>query len=84
MSLRSKCFQVPVIMVDRLSADVILGLDFLEDHQYTIDIASRMLSVGGSRLRLPLVTEDRSAPEDNSEPVTLSHVKTVQLSKGIH
>ena len=39
-----------------------------------------MLSVGGSQLRLPLVTErDRSAPEDHSEPVTVSLVKTVQV-----
>ena len=57
----------------------ILGLDFLEDHQCTIDLASRVLSVGGSRLRLPLVTGDRSASEDNLEPVTVSLVKTVQV-----
>ena len=72
-------FQVPVIIVDQLSADVILGLDSMEDHQCTIDIASCLLSVGGSRLRLPLVTGDRSAPEDNSEPITASLVKTVQV-----
>ena len=79
VSLGSERFQVPVIVVDQLSADVILGLDFLEDHQCTIDIASRVLSVGGSRLRLPLVTGDRSAPEHNSEPVTVSLTKTVQV-----
>ena len=79
VSFGSERFQVPVIVVDQLSADVILGLDFLEDHRCTIDIASRVLLVGGSRLRLPLVTGDRSAPEDNLEPVTVSIVKTVQV-----
>ena len=79
VSFRSERFQVPVIVVAQLSADVILGLDFLEDHQCTIDNASRVLSVGGSRLRLPLVTGDQSAPEDNSEPITVSLVKTVQV-----
>ena len=79
VSLGSECFQVPIIVVDQLSADVILGLDFLEDHQCTIDLAPHVLSVGGSRLRLPLVTGDRSASEDNSEPVTVSLVKTVQV-----
>ena len=48
VSFGSERFQVPVIVVDQLSADVILGLDFLEDHRCTIDIASRVLSVGGS------------------------------------
>ena len=48
VSFGSECFQVPVIVVDQLSADVTLGLDFLADHQCTIDTASRMLSVGGS------------------------------------
>ena len=71
---------MPVIVVDQLSADVILHLDFLEDHRCTIGIASRVLCVGGSQLRLPLVTgRDRSAPEDHSELVTVSLVKTVQV-----
>ena len=56
VSFGSESFQVPVIVVDQLLADAILGLDFLEDHQCTIDIASRMLSVGGNQHRLPLVT----------------------------
>ena len=80
VSFGSERFQVPVIVVDQLSADVIFGLDFLEDHRCTIDIASRVLCVGGSQLRLPLVTgRDRSAPEDHSELVTVSIVKTVQV-----
>ena len=69
-----------MIVVDQLSADVILGLDFLEDHQCTIDMSSRVLSVDGGQLRLPLVTgQDQGAPEDHSEPVTVSLVKTVQV-----
>ena len=79
MSLGSECFQVPMIVVDQLSADLILGLDYLEDHQCTIDIASCVSSVGGSRLRLPLVTGDQSIPDDNSESVTASLVKTVEV-----
>ena len=80
MSFGSECFQVPVIIVDQLSADVILGLDFLEDHRCTIYSASRVLSFDGSQLRLPLVTgRDRGAPEDHSELVTVSLMKTVQL-----
>ena len=79
MSFGSEHFQVPVVIVDQLLADVILGLDSMQDHQCTTDIASRVLSVGGSQLRLLLVTGDRSAPEDNSEPVTVSLTKTVQV-----
>lgn len=55
MSFGSERFQVPVIIVDQLSADVIGA-------------------------PLTLVTEkDQSAPEDHSEPVVVSLVKTVQV-----
>ena len=39
--LGGETFLVSVIVVDQLSSDAILGLDFLKDHQCTINTASR-------------------------------------------
>ena len=39
-------------------SNVFLFLDFLKDYHCTINIASRVLSVGGSQLRLLLVIGD--------------------------
>ena len=78
--LGGKTFHVSVIVVDQLSADAILGLDFLKDHQCTINITSRELFVSGGQLKLPLVSDARRCfPEFPLEPVPVSCVGTVQV-----
>ena len=78
--LGGETFRVSVIVVDQLSADAILGLDFLKDHQCTINIASRELFVNGGELKLPLVSDARRCfPEFPLEPVPVSCVGTVQV-----
>ena len=51
----SKAFHVSVIVVDQLSSDAIVGLDFLKDLYCTINIASHELFVSREELKLPLV-----------------------------
>ena len=70
---------MPIIVVDQLSASVILGLDFLENQKCTIDIASRVLSVGSRQLRLPQVTGDQSFLINPSAPVQVALVETIQV-----
>ena len=70
---------MPIIVVDQLSASIILGLDFLEDQQCIIDIASRVLSVGARQLRLPLGTGDQSFPINPSAPIQVALVETTQV-----
>ena len=60
--LGGETFRVSVIVVDQLSSDAILGLDFLKDHQCTINIASRELFVNGGELKLPLVSDASGIP----------------------
>ena len=50
--LGSETFRVLVIVVDQLSSDAILGLDFLKDHRCTINIASHVF-VNGGEFKLP-------------------------------
>ena len=67
-----------MILVDQLSADFTLGLDFHKDQCCIIDIASRVLSVGARQLRLPLVTGDQILVTP-SPPVPVALVETVQV-----
>ena len=76
--LGGETFFVSVIVVDQLSSNAILGLDFLKDHQCTINIASRELFVNGGKLKLLLVADaKRCFPEFSLEPVPVSCVVTV-------
>ena len=78
VSLGMEQFQIPIIVVDQLSANVILGLDVLEDQCCTIDIGSRVLFIGARGVRLPLLTGDQifvTLPG----PVPVALVETVQL-----
>lgn len=51
-------FLVDVVVVDRLIAEVLLGLYFLEQHRCTIQAGERLLTLSGGKIVVPLYGPD--------------------------
>ena len=62
ISLGGKCCQSQVVIVSGLTADAILGLDFLEANGCTIDLGKKTLHFQDCNLSLSLVTSVQSSP----------------------
>ena len=58
-------FQVEFVIVDGLSEEAILGLDFLSSHQCSLDIGKKTLFISDSRSTVPLQTHPQSRPDSN-------------------
>ena len=54
LMMGEKCFQPEAVVVNGLTADVILGLDFLEAHRCTIDLGEKVLHFRDENLSVPL------------------------------
>lgn len=71
LSLKGKPFQLQVVVVEGLTTDVILGLDFLEGNRCTIDLGRRALQYGDT---------DPSAPMERPSIISTATVRTVGVT----
>ena len=75
ISLGGRCFQSQVVIVSGLTADAILGLDFLEANGCTIDLGKKTLHFQDCNLSLSLDTSIQSSPAT----VCVAVVSTLQV-----
>ena len=54
LMMGEKCFQPEAVVANGLTADVILGLDFLEANRCTIDLGEKVLRFRDENLSVPL------------------------------
>ena len=75
ISLVGRYFQPQVVIVSWLTADAILGLDFLEANGYTIELGKKTLHFQDCNLSLSLNTSVQSSPAT----VRVAVVSTLQV-----
>ena len=75
ISLGGRCFQSQVVIVSGLTADAILGLDFLEANGCTINLGKKTLHFQDCNLSLSLDTSIQSSPTT----VRVAVVSTLQV-----
>ena len=79
VSLGDSTSQEPLVVIEQLSTDAILGLDFLEKYRCTIDISARQLVID-ERFSLPLEAEVKTKEDTQSDkPVLVACVSTVHV-----
>ena len=62
LALGERPFQPQAVVADGLTADVILGLDFLEANRCTIDLGEKTLRFGDGKLSVPLGKPPQATP----------------------
>ena len=81
LELEGEEFTVDTVVVSPLTSEAILGLDFLQEQQALIDLASKRLSLRSKRCVIPLT--DPALPHARTE-VLVCVVRTVEvLPRGV-
>ena len=70
LELEGRKFLTDLVVVSPLTSQAILGIDFLQAQQATIDLGCRLLHLRESRCDIPLVT-----PESTPLPMIEQHVR---------
>ena len=77
VSIANKAFKPDVVVVEDLSAEAILGRDFLEKHDCTLDLAKRTLRFGDRTEKLPLAPPEPEMTEQMCARVTPGETRQI-------
>ena len=61
IQLANKCFQISLVVVNGLTTDAIIGLDFLEAHNCTLTIGDRLLHIPSCKSPIPVCGSTHSS-----------------------
>ena len=76
MSLAGRSFKPDIVIVDDLSAKAILGRDFLEEHNCTLDLFDRTLRFGHQSVGVPLQPPPKRDEDHREQLVKAMMIET--------